>query len=49
MALANKETTQTVRGQANDITRGERLPIVSLILGALAFISILVAIPMAFL
>lgn len=37
MALANKETTQTVRRRANGTTRKEQLPIVSLILGALAF------------
>ena len=49
MALANKETTQIVpRGAAGRATK-ERLPIVSLIIGVLAFIGIMTTIPMAFL
>ncbi len=49
MALANKETTDGVRLGAVGSVRKERLPIVSLIVGALAFVGIMVAIPMAFL
>ncbi len=49
MALANKETTQATSRQANASVSKQRLPVVSLLLGALAFVGILTAIPMAFL
>lgn len=49
MALANKETTEVARRQAIGKTSKERLPLASLFLGGLAFISIMIAIPMAFL
>ncbi|GAC1424120.1 MAG: cytochrome c biogenesis protein CcsA [Ktedonobacteraceae bacterium] len=49
MALANKETTEVARRQASGKVSKERLPLVSLILGGLAFVSIMIAIPMAFL
>ena len=49
MALANKETVEAARRQTSGTTSKERLPLVSLILGVLAFVSIMIAIPMAFL
>lgn len=49
MALANKETTEVARGQAIGKTSKERFPLVSLLLGGLAFVGFMIAIPMAFL
>ncbi len=49
MALANKDTAQATRRQARSVRGKGQIPVVSLILSALAFVSILVAIPMAFL
>lgn len=49
MALANKDTTEVAQRQANGKIGRERLPLVSLLLGGLAFVSIMITIPMAFL
>ncbi len=49
MALANKETTEVARRQVGSTTSKERLSVASLLLGGLAFVGFMVAIPMAFL
>ncbi len=49
MALANKETTNVVQRRGTLAARKARLPLVSLVLGGLAFVAIMTAIPMAFL
>lgn len=49
MALANKATTEVPQRQGTRPTRQRSLPIISLVLGVLAFASIMIAIPMAFL
>ena len=49
MALANKETTDVAPQSAVRRPQATRLPIVSFIIGGLAFIAIMLAIPMAFL
>ncbi len=49
MALANKETTGSVQRPAENRPRRVGLPFASLMLGGLAFLAIMAAIPMAFL
>ena len=49
MALANKETTSVVQQSVRNRPRRAGLPLVSLLLGGLAFLAIMAAIPMAFL
>ncbi len=49
MALANKETTSVVQQPVGSRPRRAGLPLVSLIIGGLAFLAIMAAIPMAFL
>ncbi len=49
MALANKETTGSTQRRTPPSVKRARLPIVSFIIGGLAFVAIMVTIPMAFL